>query len=78
MHDCDIWLNTLPMMLEKERKRTAKFLGNTSSFHRIEIGMMYLTEHARTQRAFHYRSFVRIWNKADRDELWKRLTTVIT
>jgi len=77
MHDCDVWLATLPLFLERERKRTAKFLGDTATFHRIEKGIMYLSDYARRQRTTHYRSFVRIWNKAEREEIWKKLSETV-
>lgn len=78
MHDCDVWIETLPLFLERERLRTAKYFGDSSSFYRIERGIVFFADHVRAQRLKHYRSFVRIWMSATRRSLWNRLMTTIT
>lgn len=78
MHDCVVWLQTIPDFLEKERKRTEKFLGETSAFARIEKGILYLTDVARTEEMKHYRKFTRIWKQTGENQIWKTLTDLIT
>ena len=78
MHDCDVWAETLPLFLERERLRTAKYFGDSSSFYRIERGIIFFADYVRTVRQKHYRSFVRIWTLASRRMLWKRLTDTIS
>lgn len=77
MHDCDVWTETLPLFIERERLRTAKFFGDSSSFRRIERGIVFFADHVRLRRHKEYRSFVRIWTAAARRSLWSRLTAVI-
>ncbi|MEW5797594.1 MAG: CHAD domain-containing protein [Bacteroidota bacterium] len=78
MHDCTVWLQTLPQFIEKERKRTAKFFGDTSQFSRIEKGILYLADTARTEEMKQYKAFARIWKQAERDLTWKKLTDLVT
>ncbi len=78
MHDCDVWLQSLPRFLEKERSRTAKFFGDTSPFSRIEKGILYLAYVARTEELKHYKAFARIWKRTERDATWKKFTDLIT
>lgn len=78
MHDCNVWLQSLPQIIEKERKRTAKYFGNTSPFLRIEKGILYLAEAARTGEMKQYKAFARIWNETERDLTWKKLTGLVT
>jgi CHAD domain-containing protein len=78
MHDCDVWAETLPLFLERERLRTAKYFGDSSSFYRIERGIVFFADYVRTVRLKQYRAFVRIWMLATRRSLWKRLIDTIT
>jgi CHAD domain-containing protein len=78
MHDCDVWAETLPLFLERERQRTAKYFGDSSSFSRIERGIIFFADDVRSVRLKQYRAFVRIWTLASRRLLWKRLTDTIT
>jgi CHAD domain-containing protein len=77
MHDCDVWLAVIPEFIEEERKRTAAYFGDTRSFPRIERGMLFLAEYARTERMRLYRKFTRIWNTAVDNGVWTSLTKVI-
>ncbi|MFA6455455.1 MAG: CHAD domain-containing protein [Bacteroidota bacterium] len=76
MHDCDVWLASIPVFIEEERKRTAKFYGVTTSFPRIERGLVFLTEYARQMRCRKYRAFVRLWKNAEQQQLWKKLLSL--
>ena len=78
MHDSTVWLQSLPQFSEKERDRTAKFFGDTSPFSRIEKGILYLADTARTEEMKQYKAFARIWKQAERDLTWKKLTDSVT
>ncbi|MBI2427579.1 MAG: CHAD domain-containing protein [Ignavibacteriales bacterium] len=78
MHDCVVWLQTIPGFLEKERRRTEKFFGETAAFARIEKGILYLADIARREEMRHYRKFTRIWKQTERNQTWKTLTDFIT
>ncbi|MFA6469670.1 MAG: CHAD domain-containing protein [Bacteroidota bacterium] len=76
MHDCDVWLATIPEFIEEERRKTEKFYGATTTFPRIERGLLFLTEYARQVRGKKYRAFVRLWKQANQQQLWKKLLSV--
>jgi CHAD domain-containing protein len=73
MHDCSVWLASLPAFLEKERKRTEKFFGDSSSFHLIEKGILFFADAARREQARQYKSFVRIWKITEQTQTWGKL-----
>lgn len=76
MHDCDVWLSMIPEFIEEERLRTGKFFGATSTFPRIERGLLFLTDYVRVERMKQYRKFVRIWNEAGMNSVWKAIAKV--
>lgn len=78
MHDCSVWLQSLPRFLEKERERTAKFFGDASPFSTIEIGILYFSEAAGMEQMRQYRAFTRIWKETEQRQTWKKLTDLIT
>lgn len=78
MHDCDVWIETVPAFLERERMKTAKFFGDTTPFISVERGVMYFLDHMRTVRISRYRSFVSVWSQATKQSLWKKLIITIS
>jgi CHAD domain-containing protein len=78
MHDCDVWLAAIPEFIADERRRTATYFGDTKMFPRIERGMLFLMEYARTERMKQYRKFLRIWNVAAGENFRADVTKLIT
>jgi CHAD domain-containing protein len=78
MHDSDVWLAAIPKFIDEERARTAEYFGDTRLFPKIERGMLYLAEIARTERMKQYRAFLRIWNGARKRGLWTALQHLLT
>lgn len=77
MHDCAVWLESLPSFLEKERKRTEKFFGDTSSFPRIERGILYFADAVQREKAKRYKAFVRLWKQTEQTHTWSKLKTLV-
>lgn len=77
MHDCDIWIATIPEFIEKERARTTKYFGSAAQFSRVEKGLLFLLEYSRNERMNRYNTFVRRWKSIDRERLWKRLIDIL-
>ncbi|MEW6060592.1 MAG: CHAD domain-containing protein [Bacteroidota bacterium] len=77
MRDCAVWLLSVPVFLDKERKRTEKFLGDASSFRQIEKGILYFADIARQEQTKQYKTFVRIWNRTEQTQTWKTLNELV-
>lgn len=77
MHDCGVWLQSVPAFLEKERGRTEKYFGDSSTFHRIEKGVLYFVDTARVEQMRRYRAFIRIWSAAEQHQSWKKLNELV-
>jgi CHAD domain-containing protein len=78
MHDCDVWIETVPLFLEKERMRTAIYFGDATPFVTVERGVIFFLDHIRRLRMTRYRSFASTWTRAIKKSLWKKLLLTIS
>lgn len=77
IHDCDVWIAFLPTFIDRERKRTKRFLGHAKGFRRIAHGLETLLDDRRRVRAERHAEFVQYWRRSCGDELWRDLRTVM-
>ena len=77
IHDCDVWIAFLPTFIDRERKRTRRFLGHAKGFRRIARGLEALLADRREVRERRHAEFVEFWHRACGDELWRDLRTVM-
>ena len=73
LHDCDVWVETLPQFLEEEKARTLMYFGDTQPFEALVPGVMALRDQRRQQRARHYEEFEALWQRAQDKDVWGRL-----
>jgi CHAD domain-containing protein len=73
LHDCDVWLDTLPRFVEKERARTIEYFGAAESFAALEPGLLALEENRRQHRAQCYQAFDTFWRKVQTHNVWEQL-----
>lgn len=67
MHDCDVWLETLPRFMDEEEARVVSFFGHAGFMRFIRPGILHLADDRRTRREELYIAFTRHWDamKAD-------------
>lgn len=73
LHDCDVWLQTLPRFVEKERTRTTEYFGTAEPFAALEPGLLALEDNRRQYRAQCYQAFDTFWREAQTHNVWEQL-----
>jgi CHAD domain-containing protein len=77
IRDCDVWLNTLPNFLEKERRRVLKYFGNPHPYRRLIPGVQMLQVNRRFERDTQYNAFLKNWKKWHQAEIWPNLRQIV-
>jgi CHAD domain-containing protein len=73
IHDCDMWIDTLPRFLEEEQARTLAYFGSTVPFEPLRLGILALHHNRQQQRAQAYQEFVTFWEQLQAQGVWERL-----
>ena len=73
LHDCDVWVATLPQFLEEEKARTVAYFGNTEHFEALVPGITALRDQRRQQRETYYEAFVALWQQTQDKDVWGQL-----
>jgi CHAD domain-containing protein len=73
IHDCDVWIDTLPQFAEEERQRILKFYGNARPFNRLSPGLDFFLKNRQEERQRKYQDFLKDWRKWHASELWLEL-----
>lgn len=78
LHDCDVWINTVMVMLLKERST----FRTTSSSKNIQVcsvtGYKHFLSEREKERKRLYRQFVRYWDSLVRVRIWENLQRTLT
>ena len=77
LHDCDVWVETLPQFLEAEKARTLTYFGDTQPFEALVPGVMALRDQRQRQRVKCYEEFEALWQRAQDKDVWGRLRRVL-
>ncbi len=73
LHDCDVWVETLPQFLQEEKARTLAYFGDTEPFEALVPGIMALRDQRQQRRIKHYEAFEALWQRAQDHDVWGRL-----
>ena len=73
IHDCDVWIHDLPQFLQDECDRTLVYFGHVEPFAPLVPGILALQHNRQQYRMQRYQEFVRFWNEAQEQGIWKRL-----
>ena len=73
IHDCDVWIDTLPHFLEEEQARTLEYFGSTTPFEPLRAGILALLHNRQQQRAQDYQEFVTFWEQLQVQGVWEGL-----
>lgn len=73
LHDCDVWVETLPRFLDEEKARTLTYFGDTQPFEALVPGVMALRDQRQRQRVKCYEEFEALWQRAQDKDVWGRL-----
>jgi CHAD domain-containing protein len=73
IHDCDVWIDTLPRFLEAEQERTLVYFGSATPFEPLRAGILALHLNRQQQREQDYQEFVMFWDQLQAQGVWERL-----
>jgi CHAD domain-containing protein len=74
IHDCDMWIDFLPLFLDAEKKFTMEYYGHSRSHNRIIPGVMIYHQNRQFTRIRLYEQFVDYWDSLQKKRTWQRLT----
>ncbi|HEY60180.1 MAG TPA: CHAD domain-containing protein [Anaerolineae bacterium] len=77
IRDCDIWIQTLPNFIKKERQFTIDYYGYARPFNRLLPGFQFLKQSQKKQRNNLYEDFINQWRKWRKQETWLNLRELI-
>jgi CHAD domain-containing protein len=77
IHDDDVWLQVLPVIGEKERKKTLSYYGDIRPINRLLPGFEYFQQLCQKEREKTYREFVQDWQRWKERGLWEKLRQTI-
>ncbi len=78
IHDCDVWLEILPLFLEQERQKTIDYFGHARPFRRFGPGISAILEDRQAQRAALYERFRNHWRLLREQEIWAAMLTALS
>ncbi len=73
IHDCDVWLQTLPRFLDEERARTCSYFGNQRSFSRLVPGIQAFERDRQQARSDLFQKFQDEWQAWQGKAIWSEL-----
>jgi CHAD domain-containing protein len=73
IHDCDVWIDTLPRFLEEEQARTLAYFGSMAPFEPLCSGILALHHNRQQQREQDYQEFVTFWDQLQAQGVWEHL-----
>ncbi len=73
LHDCDVWLQTLPFFLEKERQRTMHYFGNLRPLKRLLPGFEFFQNERNQERQKIHQQLLERWQTWQETGFWNEL-----
>ena len=78
LHDCDVWINTVMVMLLKERSTFRTTSSSKNSQVCSVTGYKHFLSEREKERKRLYRQFVRYWDSLGRARIWENLQRTLT
>jgi CHAD domain-containing protein len=72
IHDCDVWIQMLPVFHDQERERTQAYFGHLRHFNRMAAGIEHMCQEKVRERAGHYEEFVAFWRETRAHSTWEK------
>jgi CHAD domain-containing protein len=73
VHDCDVWIEFVPVFIEEEHERTLEYCGEAAPAQAFWPGLHMLEENRREQRMRSYYIFHHFWELTKEKNIWERL-----
>lgn len=77
IHDCDVWIERLPIFVKNEKQRTEEYFGHLRNFKRLQHGLDWLLEQQIAEREDLAQKFAKQWRQATEEGVWDELRNVV-
>ncbi len=77
LHDCDVWLQQIPVFLEKEARFTERYLGTLRGFTRIKKGLHVVEQERKEARIVAFHDFTEYWKYHTEQNTWENLCALV-
>ncbi len=77
LHDCDVWIEELPVFIEDEKHRMMDWQGNLRGFSRFEAGLKSLIDSKKEARILYYKEFIALWDSLCSSHWWDGIINVL-
>jgi len=77
IHDCDVWVEDLQRIAERQSKRLRPFYGHGGPPARLRAGLEYLQQDRRQRRRQLFAGLVQYWEKLSREGVWDGLLQTV-
>ena len=73
MHDCDVWIEKIPLFIRDEKKRALRYFGNSDFFSILQEGLYKLLDNRKKKRAELFSELHTLWDSLKQEGLWDEL-----
>jgi hypothetical protein len=73
IRDCDVWAETIPGLIEDERRRTVEYFGDDKRFKALRPGLEFLRDERAAHRQEAFRELVVFWQALETQGVWQDL-----
>lgn len=77
IHDCDVWLQSLPEFLDQERRRAIEYFGSARGQGRLPSGICLLERHCAARRVELFEQLGRDWARFARKGVWRDMLAAL-
>lgn len=77
LHDCDVWIEYLPVFIAHEREQTMSYFGHIRGFSRIEKGIQHLIDDRKKRRRECHAELMKFWDESKHAGTWRSLKDII-
>ncbi len=77
IHDCDVWIDHLPVMLEEERAEIRRLVRVDGPLAQLEAGVEFLRLQRRKSRQRFFNELVDLWKELEEKEYWQGLAALV-
>jgi hypothetical protein len=78
VHDCDVWVQSLPGFIEEEQARSLEYIGHDGFFRFMEPGFRWFGESRAARRSDLHAAACRFWQGMNERNVWETVITAVS
>lgn len=73
MHDCDVWIEKIPLCISDEEKKAVRYFGNSDFFSILKEGLLKLLDNRKKKRGDLFSELHTLWDSLKQEGFWDQL-----